>query len=97
MQIIKLPPELFTWSRWRRGGEFLADKKISCSQGDLLMSIHRARIRKHAIGYCHADSLVCRPKQDHKAIMLWNGEHLWFHITNSEFDYLMTPPNTQGE
>jgi len=88
MPIIQLPPELFTWSRWRRGGEFLAEKRIVCSRGDLLMPRHRANIKKYAIGYCHADSLICRPKQLHKAIMLWNGTHLWFHITDKEFEGL---------
>jgi hypothetical protein len=90
MKIEKLSPELFTWSRWRKGGDFLLENMIECSNNGLLLRKIKRKIRTLIIGYCDANSLLCRPKKHHKAIMLYNKNHLWFHINNKEFEIIVS-------
>jgi len=44
-------------------------------------------IRKHAIGYCKAEELLCRPKVDCIAVMfLKDDEYFWTHLMMDEFN-----------
>jgi hypothetical protein len=83
--VVKLNSSHFTWSRWRAGSP--ADFAVSCRTDDLVKI--RDRLKAHAVGYCHAEGLLCRPKIDHKAVMFWkDGHHFWFHLRNKEFSLI---------
>ena len=80
--IEKIDPQLFTWSRWRKGSP--ADLLVMARKNSIIEN--KTRLKKYAVGYCDGESLLCRPKIDHKAIMFFkDGKHFWFHVTNEEF------------
>lgn len=84
----KLNAEHFTWSRWRAGSP--ADFAVVCKT-EALVSV-KNKLKKHAVGYTDGESLRCRPKADHKAVMFWkDGIYFWFHLTNTEFDVIFGP------
>ena len=71
----------FTWSRWRAGS--VSDFNLPCREKIL---ISNARVlRKHAVGYCKGESLMCRPKHDIAIMFFLNDRHFWFHLRKKEF------------
>jgi hypothetical protein len=77
-----LDEQLFTWSRWRSGSP--ADIGLICRENIIISN--KERIKQLSVGFCDADKLVCRPKENQKAIMFFkDGYHFWFHLTNKEF------------
>ena len=84
--IPKIDPSLFTWQEWRAG--HLLDLGVLCNREKFILE-NRCVLVKHAIGYCDAENLVCRPKINHKAVMYFNsGICFWSHLTNYEFNNL---------
>jgi len=82
-----LNPELFTWSRWRSGS--LGDFNIPYKFGIITSSFGKIILRKHAVGYCKADGLLCRPKPNEMAVMFFITDyHFWTHLRNKEFEEL---------
>jgi len=76
--------ELFTWSRWRSGS--LAEFNIP-TKFEFITSVFGKRVlREHAVGWCKADNLLCRPKPNEIAVMFFNeGHHFWTHLRIKEF------------
>jgi len=83
--IPRLSPECFDWQKWRAGS--IADLNIPCREECIKNA--RKIFLKHAVGFCEAEQLVCRPKNNEYAIMCLKEEvYFWFHIRKSEFEYL---------
>lgn len=82
----RLDSSLFTWSAWRANdfySEFGVRVRHSIEAQEL--------VRQKAIGYCVGESLPCRPKPNHYAVMFWDGEQEWWtHLTNEEFHNIFT-------
>lgn len=78
----RMDPSYFDWLHWREGSP--ADFLVQCRTDELLAI--RKKLKEHAVGWCPAERLLCRPKIDHKAVMFFkDGHHFWFHLTNKEF------------
>jgi hypothetical protein len=74
---------VFDWITWR-ACDIFAREQFRCRSDDLVAKA--AFLRKHAIGYCPGESLVCRPKTEHVGVMLVIDDvPMWFHMRNSEF------------
>jgi len=85
MAITYLNPELFTWSRWRSGS--LADFDIPTKFEFITSTIGKMILREHAVGWCKADNLICRPKPNEMAVMFFkDGYHFWTHLRYKEFE-----------
>ena len=84
--IEKIPFDNFCWSRWRNFDLYFCEK-IICRGYDVIA--HRNILRKYAIGYCEAESLVCRPKINCFAVMFLKDDVLsWCHLTKNEFNVI---------
>jgi hypothetical protein len=81
--IPKINPLLFDWVMWRNGSPI---DLFGMPLRDYSLYTIAPLIKKYAIGYCEAESLQCRPKLNHKAVMFDVGcEYYWFHLTDREF------------
>lgn len=77
--IDRLDPSLFDWSTWRAGS--IVELAVAPSHRTDVLVQYKTNIRKYAIGYCDASSLICRPKIDHKAVMFFvNNIQFWTHL-----------------
>lgn len=77
----KLDSTLFTWQAWRAYGF-----NIPCRYETLTSGLGKATLRKHAVGWCYGENLLCRPKANHIAVMFEKDEvQFWFHLRNEEF------------
>lgn len=77
-----LDEQLFTASRWRSGTP--ADLLIQCRTQSIVEN--KSILKSYTVGYCDAEKLICRPKEECKAIMFFKDDrHFWFHVTNEEF------------
>lgn len=84
--IPKINPSLFELSDWRNGSPI---DLFGCQLRDYNLQQIKPIFLKYAIGYCDGESLVCRPKRDHKAVLFFKNEmYYWFHFTNQEFESL---------
>lgn len=74
----------FDWLTWRSGS--IIDVLKIPHRTELIIA-NKGIIRKHAIGYCIADKIPCRPKKDHVAVMFNTGElyNWWTHLSTNEF------------
>lgn len=83
--IPRLNPCLFDWLRWT--GASIHDLGIFCRYEDITSDRGIKILRKHAIGYCPAKRLNCRPKYNGEiAIMcVKEDERIWFHLRKEEF------------
>ena len=82
--IPKIDSSLFTWLEWRAFS--IKELGVFCRYADITSCRGKAILRKYAIGYCKGENLLCRPKLNHTALMCFkDGEHLWFHLRNNEF------------
>ena len=81
-----LDPTLFDWSTWRLGSEGLIELSLVCDYKILTTPQGINELRKHAVGWCKGETLLCRPKVNHIALMCHkNDNHFWFHLRNEEF------------
>uniref|UniRef100_A0A6M3J1T7 Uncharacterized protein n=1 Tax=viral metagenome TaxID=1070528 RepID=A0A6M3J1T7_9ZZZZ len=80
----RLNPNVFTWQLWRCGS--LLDLGVLTNRTAWI--VERKRIlRKHAVGYCDARQLACRPKEKHYAVMYFkDGIEFWSHLRVNEFE-----------
>lgn len=86
MSLPKLPTDSFCWQRWRQCDVLLLFG-CGCRTYDLVKSAHI--IRKYAVGYTDGESLGCRPKNNHKAVMFLKDDTFsWFHLRNNEFEII---------
>lgn len=82
--IPKIHPSNFTWQLWKSGS--LYDLGIKKYRTEFIVE-RRKELRKYAIGYCKAESLVCRPKSGCAAVMFQKDEILfWTHLLDIEFE-----------
>lgn len=82
--MIKLDNSQFDWQSWRAGSP--NDLNLICRESCLTSNRGKSIIREHAIGYCNAEDITCRPKKDNMAVMfLKNNKFFWFHLKNNEF------------
>jgi len=76
----------FDWLTWRNGSP-LDMFGIRCSTGELILNTDT--LRKYAVGWCPGESLVCRPKLDHVAVVFIKDDvPFWFHLRRDEFDLI---------
>lgn len=93
VMIQKLPDDSFTWNRWRAFNLF---KELGIAARYENMKLYQSTIYKYAIGYIKADSLRCRPKQNHYAIMfLKDNVFSWCHFTKKEFKEIIKESKCQ--
>jgi hypothetical protein len=87
MEIDHMHQQSFNWLTWRNGS-IVSILGIPHRTEILVMNKHI--IRKYAIGYCKADSIPCRPKLNHIAVMFNTGEldNWWTHLTMDEFQII---------
>lgn len=86
MTIQHLDSSYFDWLTWCRGSLL---EMFNIQHRELCILNARETIKKHAIGYCPAEKIPCRPKKDYVAIMfLFNNDTFWTHITNREFELI---------
>ncbi len=76
--------QCFDWLTWR-AGSILEVFNIKHRYDNILLN--RNKIRKHAIGYCLADNIPCRPKEGYIAVMFEiDFRQWWTHFTIKEFN-----------
>jgi hypothetical protein len=86
----KLPPEYFTWSRWRACNIF---EKLQVPFRYEFIIQHRQTIRQYAIGYVESEKVSTRPKADHYSVMFFIDDiHSWCHLTKKEFENIFFIP-----
>jgi hypothetical protein len=83
--IEELNPELFDWLTWRNGS-ITNVFKIPHRTYSLIANANT--LRQYAIGYCRADRVPCKPKENHVAVMFNTGEdyNWWTHLRKIEFE-----------
>jgi hypothetical protein len=80
----QLDSTLFDWVLWR-SGDIWNDFHITCKTKNLIEN--GDILRKYAIGWCRGENLICRPKENHIAIMFYkDNKFFWFHLRNIEFE-----------
>lgn len=74
----------FHWLTWRSGS--IIDV-LKIPHRTTLIVANKNIIRQHAIGWCKADNIPCRPKLNHVAVMFnTNGvDDWWTHLRIEEF------------
>lgn len=82
----RLESSLFDWSTWRQGCVTdIIGLDLRCRTADLCSPLGRERILRHAVGWCPAERIPCRPKLRHTAVMFFvDGRHFWFHLRAHE-------------
>lgn len=81
-----LNPQQFTWSRWRRCYPY---ELFGFRWRKHLIMKNRKMLLECIEGYCKGESLYCRRKENHYAIMFFvNGEYCWCHVRAEEFKCL---------
>jgi len=81
----RMNPEQFTWQRWR--ADNITSLGLLCREWCLISNRGIRILREYGVGYCKAESLRCRPKENCTAVMFFfNGHHFWTHLTNKEFN-----------
>ena len=74
----------FDWLTWRNGSII---EMFKIHHRESLITANAETLRKHAIGYCDADNIPCRPKKGYVAVMFNTGEinNWWTHLAIKEF------------
>ena len=75
----------FDWLTWKNGS---ISYTLKIPQRTGIISINSYIIRKYAIGYCKADNIPCRPKQNQVAVMFCTDgiNNWWTHLLLKEFN-----------
>ena len=82
--IPRLDSSLFTWLLWEAGSSH--DLDIICRYSEIISKRGKSILKKHCIGWCYGESLMCRPKIGEIAIMCFKDDvEFWFHIRLNEF------------
>lgn len=73
----------FTFETWSAGN--LIEMLNIHNRTDIILE-NSDVIRKFAIGWCHSDNIVCRPKSGKISVMFFtNGHEWWTHFEMEEF------------
>ena len=79
-------PEYFDASAWRIGSSFVGEFGMECRYFSLTSDEGARVLRKYAVGWTKAESLLFRPKANHVAVMFFkDGRNFWVHLRNNEF------------
>lgn len=82
ISIPRVSASQFTWNRWRSGS--LTELGIRHRFYSILEN--KNIIKSLAIGYCPAELLWVRPKENCIAVMFFvNNSYFWTHLTTREF------------
>ena len=74
----------FTYDIWENGSIYTLG--VNCRTPEICSMHGRTLLKDHAVGWCFAESLTIRPKNNHVALMvIFEERRFWFHITASEF------------
>ena len=78
--------QTFDFLSWRCGN-LISNLKIL--HNTEVIKPNKAIVRKHAVGYCKADNLPCRPKPGYIAVMFIDSgfDMWWTHLLKEEFIY----------
>lgn len=78
----EIDSSLFDWSTWRADNLWSAFR-IQCRTNAMLAS--QEILRRYAMGWCHGEHLLCRPKIDNIAVMFYkDGVYFWTHFRREE-------------
>lgn len=81
----KMHETSFDWLTWRGEGVI----RIGVIQREAIILSNAHIIKKYAIGYCPAENIICRPKENCIAVMfLKDDDQFWTHLTKKEFEYI---------
>ena len=87
LEQVKLPwmnPENFNWLTWH--GASLRDLGIASRWIDITSEENIRTLKEHAVGWCLAEEIPCRPKENQVAVMFQQGENcFWLHMWKNEF------------
>ena len=84
MNLQYLDSSLFCWQTWRSCD--FENLGVKCRFKSLTSKRGSDILRKCVIGYCKAEELNCRPKNNCMAVMfLKDNNYFWFHLRNEEF------------
>ena len=82
----KMDATQFNWSTWRAG---TITDLLNVPQRTHNLIKNKVILNKYAIGWCPAEELICRPKENCVAIMFhFHGTDFWTHLTNKEFEII---------
>ena len=91
--IYQMDASIFDWLTWRNG-DIWYEFHIPCRTAALVAN--RKILQKYAIGWCRGENLVCRPKENHIAIMFLKDEkQFWFHLRDYEFKQIFEETHDQ--
>jgi sulfatase maturation enzyme AslB (radical SAM superfamily) len=80
----KLPGFKFTYDIWSSGSIY--DLGIVSRYASIVTDLARQKLKEHVIGWCYAENLSVRPKDNHVAVMCEkDNEPFWFHLSSNEF------------
>jgi len=83
VRLDRLDSSAFDWLTWRNG-TILDVFGFSSRSASILAN--KTKLQKHAVGWCPAEQLACRPKLKCKAVMFYKGDTIfWTHIRDEEF------------
>ena len=78
----KMHATSFDWLSWRGEGVL----RLGFRQREAIIIANADLIKKHAVGYCIGEELICRPKIGTIGVMfLKDDEFFWTHLTRKEF------------
>lgn len=82
-KISKLDGSLFTYDRWIASSIHAFEIK-HLRYGNI--EEYKEKLLVNLEGYCFAENLICKPKENHVALLYKIGDdYMWFHIRNNEF------------
>ena len=85
VELMRISPYQFTWSLWSGGS--IKTLGVQSRFLDIVSPRGKTVLRKHAVGYCRGESLICRARHGEIAVMCFcDGEHFWFHLRKNEFE-----------
>lgn len=68
------------------GGDLICELGLVLRENLITSGDMKVSVQKYIIGYCNGEALPCRPKTNHKAVMLCKDDRVgWFHLSNKEF------------
>jgi len=80
----KIDSSNFDWQKWSAGS--IHDFGIPCRFETLTAYYSRELLSQYAVGWAYGDTLPCRAKDKHIAVMFEKDDNqFWFHVRNSEF------------
>jgi hypothetical protein len=81
---LQMDSSYFDWILWRNGNVW-DEFHIPCRTNELIAN--KKILKEYMVGWCLGEHLLCRPKENHVAIMFFKDEkYFWFHLRRYEFE-----------